>query len=96
MFCLLFFYISCGGGMLNIPLAWLLTRVQVTVVPVVVPGYPQVTWAKTSPSKRLSMVTEGVKDLHVIRNYSCANRIEKLKSLDPKLLAKTKHGRQSS
>ena len=27
------------------------------------------------------------------RNHSCANRIEK--GLDPKLLAKTKHGRQS-
>jgi hypothetical protein len=28
------------GGLLKIPLAWILTRVQVTVVPVVVPGHP--------------------------------------------------------
>ena len=49
------------GGLLKIPLAWILTRVQVTVRPVVVPGHPSVTRANTSPSKRVSMVNEGVK-----------------------------------
>ena len=35
------------GGLLKIPLAWILTRVQVIVVPVVVPGHPSVTRANT-------------------------------------------------
>jgi hypothetical protein len=44
----------------KIPLAWILTRVQVTVRPVVVPGHTSVTRANTSPSKRISTVNEGV------------------------------------